>query len=178
MLSFAAHISAARARLRVRSASGSRTGAGMPIAPPCATASPGGADAAISSIRGGRAERRSRGPAEQPRDRLHDQMRRRIAFPIGEDLAGLGERHRVDHRVGIAAAGGEGAVDGGELLAGAAPGFAAGLATGCASPIICAPGRPFSGRRSPAVRRTAATASLSCSMLASRSRTFSAVNSG
>ena len=63
-------------------------------------------------------EHRSGGPTEQPRDRLHDKMRRRIAFPVGEDLAGFGECHCIDHRIGIAAAGGEGAVEGGELLAG------------------------------------------------------------
>src|SRR4051812_3265329 len=47
-------ISVARARLRARNAPHSRIGAGMPIALSGATASPGGADAAISSIRGGR----------------------------------------------------------------------------------------------------------------------------
>src|SRR5690348_8725454 len=100
-------------------------------------------------------------------------MRRRIVLPVSEDLAGLGECHHINHRIGIAAAGGEGAVEGGKLLAGSDLGFA----TGCASPICCAPAL-FSGRRRPAVRRTAVTASLSCSMLASRSRILSAVSSG
>lgn len=47
-----------------------------------------------------------------------------------ENLSGLGQGHPVDDRVGIAAAGGEGAVDGAELFPGTGPW----LATGAPSP--------------------------------------------
>src|SRR3954470_8742748 len=100
-------------------------------------------------------------------------MRRRIVFPITEDLAGLGQGHCVDHAVGVAAAGGEGAVEGAELLAGiapaVAPGISLGLATGPASPGSSSLGC------SPAMRRMAATAALSSDRLAAQSSTASTV---
>jgi hypothetical protein len=118
--------------------------------------------------RGGRARR----PSEKPRDRLQHQMRRRVVVPIGEDLAGFGEAQLVDIAVGVAAAGGEGAVDGGELRR-----------SGLAIPGAAVADGPSGDRSSPGgckppMRKTAATAVLSSATPASRSRIASAVNSG
>src|SRR5437868_4654874 len=85
-------------------------------------------------------------------------MGRRVVLPIAEDLAGLGQGHPVDHRIGIAAAGGEGAIEGAEPVAGTSPAIVPGLATGAASPAGC----------SPAMVRIAATAALSSARLASQ----------
>src|SRR5207253_5144211 len=81
-----------------------------------------------------------------------------------EDLAGLGEGQIVDCAVVVSTAGGEGAIDVAELD----PRFA----TGRASPMA------FSIGVSPAIRRMVATAALSSSIVASRSRTASAARSG
>ena len=69
-------------------------------------------------------------PAEQAGDRLQYQVRRRVLLPMPENFAGLGQGHPIDHGVGVAAAGGECAVDGAELL----PERPSGLATGAPSP--------------------------------------------
>ena len=94
---------------------------------------------------------------------MQQQMRRRVVLPVTENLAGLGQGHCVDHAVGVAAAGGEGAVEGAELLAGIAPAVAAALATGPASPGASSLGC------SPAICKIAATAALSSDRLAAQS---------
>src|SRR5581483_6901208 len=99
-------------------------------------------------------------PAEHGRDRLHHQVHRRVVGPVGEDFLGLGQGHRVDHAIGVPAAGGEGAVDAGEL--------GAAVAAGTASP----------DGASPAALSIPATAALTSSSEASIAKTASSVSAG
>src|ERR1051325_5397446 len=92
-------------------------------------------------------------------------MRRRVVLPIAKDLAGLGEGHVVDHAVAVAAAGGEGAIDGADPRVRSADGAGVASAVGglAESPGVtrgsASPGGDSFGE-SPAQLRIAAAAAV------------------
>src|SRR5947199_2693510 len=111
-------------------------------------------------------------------------MRRRVVLPIAKDLAGLGERHLVNHAVALAATCGEGAIKSADPRL--KPGEGAGIASVIVAELAESPGvtrgsaSPGGGSfgESPAQLRIAATAAFNSARLASRSSTVSTVSSG